>query len=99
LLIPIVDTIFAIIRRLLSHKSIFSGDRQHFHHRLMDLGLSSLQTVSIIYGFSLIFSALAIYSSQVRARTGYLLFGTSLLVLFGFTSVVVYLHQKKTNHI
>jgi UDP-GlcNAc:undecaprenyl-phosphate GlcNAc-1-phosphate transferase len=99
LLIPIFDTLFAIFRRLLRHKPIFAGDRQHFHHRLLDLGLSPLQTVSVIYFFSIILAVLAIYSSQVRARTGYLLFGTSLLVLFGFTSVVVYLHQKKTNHI
>lgn len=99
LLIPIFDTLFAIFRRFLRHKPIFEGDRQHFHHRLLDLGLSPIQTVSIIYLFSLILSVLAIYSSQVRARTGYLLFGVSLIILFGFTSVVVYLHQRKTNHI
>lgn len=99
LLIPIFDTLFAISRRLLHHKPIFSGDRQHFHHRLLDLGLSSLQAVSVIYAFSLVLSVLAIYSSQVRVRTGYILFGISLLILLSFTSVVVYLHQRKTNHI
>ena len=99
LLIPIFDTLFAILRRLLRRKSIFSGDRQHFHHRLIDLGLTSLQAVSVIYAFSLVLSVLAVYSTQVRARTGYILFGISLLILFSFTSVVVYLHQRKTNGI
>lgn len=99
LLIPIFDTLFAIVRRLWKHKSIFEGDRRHFHHRLIDLGLSPLQAVIFIYFLSLVLSVIAIFAVQARHRTGYLLFGGSLVFIFAVTSVVVYLHQKKTNHI
>lgn len=99
LLIPIFDTLFAIVRRLIRRRSIFEGDKRHFHHRLLDLGFSPKQAVLFIYLFSIVFSGLAIYASQVRNRTGYIIFGISLVLLFGVTSVIVYLHQKKTNHI
>ncbi len=49
LAIPLVDTSYVIIRRLLSGKSPFWGDRGHLHHRLLDnLGLSKSQ-VAIFY--------------------------------------------------
>jgi UDP-GlcNAc:undecaprenyl-phosphate GlcNAc-1-phosphate transferase len=98
-LVPIFDTLFAIVRRLIKKKSIFEGDRRHFHHRLLDLGLSPLQAVIFIYVLSAVLSVLAVYSSQVRNRTGYILLAISLVIISGVTATVVYLHQKKTNHI
>ncbi|HEW78408.1 MAG TPA: undecaprenyl/decaprenyl-phosphate alpha-N-acetylglucosaminyl 1-phosphate transferase, partial [Phycisphaerales bacterium] len=37
--IPILDTLFSMLRRFLERRSIFSPDRSHFHHRLLALGL------------------------------------------------------------
>ena len=39
LLIPIFDTFAAIIRRLIVGVSVFTPDREHLHHKLLDLGL------------------------------------------------------------
>jgi UDP-GlcNAc:undecaprenyl-phosphate GlcNAc-1-phosphate transferase len=47
--LPILDTGFAIIRRLLSGKKIHEADRGHFHHRLVDMGLSHKMSVAIMY--------------------------------------------------
>jgi UDP-GlcNAc:undecaprenyl-phosphate GlcNAc-1-phosphate transferase len=47
--LPIIDTILAIIRRILRGKSVFSGDREHIHHVLVSLGLSQKQAVYILY--------------------------------------------------
>jgi len=46
--VPLVDTGYVIIRRVLSGKSPFWGDRGHLHHRLLDLGWSKAQ-VAIFY--------------------------------------------------
>ncbi len=46
--VPLIDTIYTIIRRVLQHKSPVWGDRGHLHHRLLDFGLSKSQ-VSIFY--------------------------------------------------
>ena len=53
--LPIFDTIFAIIRRIIKGKSIkavFAPDKGHLHHRLMARGFSQKQSVLILYGLS-----------------------------------------------
>ena len=47
--VPIIDAFWIIIRRVSSGRSPFSADRGHFHHRLLDLGLSHRQAVLLIY--------------------------------------------------
>lgn len=49
LALPLFDTIFAILRRLASGKSPMTADRGHLHHRLVDMGLTQRQSVSVIY--------------------------------------------------
>lgn len=47
--LPIFDTLFAIIRRILTKKPIMVGDRGHIHHRLVDKGYSHKNAVLILY--------------------------------------------------
>lgn len=54
--VPITDTVYAMLRRVLNRKPISQADKHHLHHRLMQLGLSHRQTVLVIYGLALIFS-------------------------------------------
>lgn len=54
--VPITDTVYAMLRRILNKKPISQADKHHLHHRLMQLGLSHQQTVLAIYGLALIFS-------------------------------------------
>jgi UDP-N-acetylmuramyl pentapeptide phosphotransferase/UDP-N-acetylglucosamine-1-phosphate transferase len=58
--VPITDTVYAILRRLLNKKPIMQADKHHLHHRLMQLGLSHRQTVLVIYGLSLVFAFIAL---------------------------------------
>jgi UDP-GlcNAc:undecaprenyl-phosphate GlcNAc-1-phosphate transferase len=46
--VPLIDTGYTIVRRLLSGKSPVWGDRGHLHHRLLDAGMSKSQ-VAIFY--------------------------------------------------
>lgn len=57
--VPITDTFYAIVRRILNHQPITKPDKKHLHHRLMQLGLTHRQTVLVMYGLSLIFSFIA----------------------------------------
>ena len=55
LALPIFDTLFAIIRRIVkgkSFKAVFQADKGHLHHRLMKKGFSQRQAVAILYGAS-----------------------------------------------
>lgn len=53
--LPIFDTLFAIVRRVIKGKSIkaiLSPDKGHLHHRLMAKGYTQKQSVLILYGIS-----------------------------------------------
>jgi UDP-GlcNAc:undecaprenyl-phosphate GlcNAc-1-phosphate transferase len=50
--VPIFDTTFAIIRRIVTGRHPFSADRGHLHHRLIDMGFNKKQSVRILYAVS-----------------------------------------------
>lgn len=54
LVYPLIDTIRVFFLRAIKGVSPFTADRNHIHHRLIDLGLSHRQTVLIIYLFNLL---------------------------------------------
>jgi UDP-GlcNAc:undecaprenyl-phosphate GlcNAc-1-phosphate transferase len=52
LAIPILDALFAIVRRARKRRSVFHADKEHIHHRLMDLGHGHRQAVVVMYVWS-----------------------------------------------
>ena len=58
--LPIFDTGFAIIRRVLHHKPIMEPDRGHLHHRLLDAGFSQKKAVGILYTICLVLCVIAV---------------------------------------
>jgi UDP-GlcNAc:undecaprenyl-phosphate GlcNAc-1-phosphate transferase len=58
--LPIFDTIFAIIRRLLHGQNPMAPDRGHVHHRLIDMGLSQKQAVAVLYAISAVLGLSAV---------------------------------------
>jgi UDP-GlcNAc:undecaprenyl-phosphate GlcNAc-1-phosphate transferase len=63
LAVPLADTAFAFVRRILKGQSPFHADKGHFHHRLMATGLSQKQTVAVLYGVSAIMGLVAVLIS------------------------------------
>ena len=61
LAIPILDTLFAIIRRLLKKQPIFSPDKDHIHYQLINMNFSQRKTVLIIYFINILFSLASIF--------------------------------------
>ena len=59
LILPIIDTLFAIIRRTLNGKSIGEPDKEHIHHQLLKK-LSTKKTILVIYFAQMVFSAVTI---------------------------------------
>ena len=92
--LPILDTAFAIIRRCLSHKPIFSPDKGHIHHRLMAIGLSHRTTVFTIYGFSIVLGASAVLMSILTTAQGMLVMGLVMGVVFFAANRVGVLSRK-----
>ena len=88
LALPIFDTLFAIIRRLLSGKSIMQADRGHLHHRLLDLGLSQRQAVLVLYAITALFGVFAI-----------VLMKSSIWKIIAFVGIIAILMMLETRNV
>jgi UDP-GlcNAc:undecaprenyl-phosphate GlcNAc-1-phosphate transferase len=62
--VPIFDTCFAILRRILRGRSIMEADKGHLHHRLMDAGMGQKRSVLTLYGISGVMGVSAVLFSQ-----------------------------------
>jgi len=86
--LPVMETMISIIRRFLSGKPIFTADREHLHHKLMERGLSHRQVVVVLYGVSVSFalvSLVMLYPRRIILAVAlvsvFLLIGTMLYYL------------------
>ncbi|GAG82772.1 unnamed protein product, partial [marine sediment metagenome] len=62
LMIPIIDTAAAILRRVRQKRPIISADKEHIHHKLLDMGFSERHILGVIYGFCLYLSIVSVTS-------------------------------------
>lgn len=67
--LPILDTVISVVRRFLSGQPLFSADRQHIHHKLMERGLSHRQVVVLLYGVSAVCGLLSLFVLVPGQRT------------------------------
>src|SRR5262249_24186022 len=58
--LPIADTLLAMLRRGLRGRPMFSGDKEHIHHRLLALGLSHRSVVLVLYAVALALGGLSL---------------------------------------
>jgi UDP-GlcNAc:undecaprenyl-phosphate/decaprenyl-phosphate GlcNAc-1-phosphate transferase len=86
--VPISDTFFAIIRRLVNKKPLSAPDKSHLHHCLLRLGFSHQKTVLVIYAMSAIFGAAAMLFSMTTLW-GSVFIITILLLLIELTVEVI----------
>lgn len=91
--LPILDTTLAFLRRFLRNQSIFSADKQHIHHILLSKGLNQRKVVFMLYGISVVFTALAmllIFQKDVEAFLVIVVFSIVVFVIvskLGYTEM------------
>ena len=85
LAVPILDTLFAIIRRSLKGEKIYEGDACHIHHQLLNRNFSQRTTVLIIYFIDVLFaSASIIYILDTENKISYFAYGLLLIIVVLF---------------
>lgn len=84
LAIPILDTIFAIIRRTLKGESISTPDKFHIHHQLLNRNFSQRATVLAIYAMNLLFAFASIVYVLKDQKLGYIIYGILLMIVVLF---------------
>jgi len=89
--IPLIDTGYVIIKRILSGKSPVWGDRGHLHHRLLDAGLSKSQVALFYWGLTGILGIIAL-----NLNTGAKIYTMVGLAVF-LGGLIIWLTQKSKN--
>lgn len=59
--LPLADTLTSIVRRVLTGRNPFSADREHIHHKLIDMGFTQKETVSLLYSICGILGLVAVF--------------------------------------
>ncbi len=65
LIIPMFDTLRVFTLRTRAGKSPFIADRNHIHHRLLDIGLTHLQTTIILLFINILFIAMVFFLQDI----------------------------------
>ena len=92
LAVPILDTLFAILRRLVHHKKISDADKMHLHHQLLGMKFSHRNTVLIIYGLNILFAIASVFYILNEHISFYIRVGIYLFLL-----ILVFWFINKTN--
>src|SRR2546426_3305204 len=59
--LPILETSLSVVRRFISGRPVFTADREHIHHKLLQRGMSHRQVVIVLYGVSALFALLSLF--------------------------------------
>jgi UDP-GlcNAc:undecaprenyl-phosphate/decaprenyl-phosphate GlcNAc-1-phosphate transferase len=93
LFFPLLDTTWAIVRRVSKGRSIFAPDAEHIHHRLLQTGLSQKKVAYLIYGASALLGLLAAHF--VGQESYFLTLGVSVLAMALFFAEVLNRHRQR----
>jgi UDP-GlcNAc:undecaprenyl-phosphate/decaprenyl-phosphate GlcNAc-1-phosphate transferase len=79
--IPYADLMFAIVRRTRAGQPLMAADREHLHHRVLNIGHSYRQSVLIMYLWAALFSVTVVSLSVVHTRLFVFVVATVVAVL------------------
>lgn len=89
----ILDSVWAVLRRLYGRSSPFKADRRHLHHLLLDAGLSQRLAVLVLYLLSIIFGLVALASDSFAKLVTLIILIAAMMVI---TAILVYLSWRRS---
>jgi len=84
--LPVVDSLVVMVNRARGRRGLFKANRDHIHHRLLDLGFVHHESVIIIYSLQMVFvtsGVLLRYESNVLIAAVYLAFCVAVFAMIG----------------
>ena len=93
--LPILDTLFAIVRRMLNKKSILEPDTEHLHHRILAFGVSQKIASYVLYCISAIAGLLACLIISNKSALRFIILSAFIVLMALFYACVInWKHQK-----
>ncbi|MGN0065891.1 MAG: MraY family glycosyltransferase [Nocardioides sp.] len=88
LMVPMADLLLAVVRRTRAGRSPFSPDKQHLHHRLLEIGHSQRRAVYIMWMWAALLASAAVLVSLFRGPQVWIGLGVATAVTVGLTFVL-----------
>ena len=79
--VPILDLVFAVVRRASRRKALDVADKGHLHHRLMNLGHGHRRSVLILWAWTALLSGFVLYPVLTDENPSYLPFGMAAIAI------------------
>lgn len=97
LAIPIIDTLFALLRRKIKGQPMMKPDKLHIHHQLLNQHLTQVQAVLLLYLIDILFAAASIFNMLNNVTIGYILYIilAIIVILFILKTSIVFEHKSK----
>jgi len=95
LAIPIIDTLFAIIRRTLKGEPISKPDKLHLHHQLLSMGFGHRKTVLIIYIMNILFAIASIFYILKDRKLGIVIYVILFVIIVWLVTRTTIISSKK----
>jgi len=80
--LPILDTALAVVRRVVSGKNIFAGDRSHLYDQLVDRGMTVKQVVGLFYVLAIAAAIIGVALARIRLRYAVIVYGVLLIIIW-----------------
>lgn len=95
--IPILDTLLAILRRMIKGESIGTPDKEHLHHQLLKRTSSVKKTVLLIYFTNICFSIVSVLYSWGNTKSAMIIYAILMVITLFFIlkTDILYKHKKK----
>ncbi|GAB3021139.1 undecaprenyl-phosphate alpha-N-acetylglucosaminyl 1-phosphate transferase [Nocardioides flavus (ex Wang et al. 2016)] len=95
LMVPIVDLVLAVVRRTRAGRSPMSADKQHLHHRLLEIGHSQRRAVLIMWMWAATIAAGAVIVSLFDSTWVWWSLGSMLALTVTLTFVLPKVHRPR----
>jgi UDP-GlcNAc:undecaprenyl-phosphate/decaprenyl-phosphate GlcNAc-1-phosphate transferase len=83
--VPVLDTLWAIVRRATKRTGVATADKGHLHHRLMEMGHGQRRSVMILWAWTALLSAFVLYPVLTQSFVSYVPIGAAMLGLLLYT--------------
>jgi UDP-GlcNAc:undecaprenyl-phosphate/decaprenyl-phosphate GlcNAc-1-phosphate transferase len=95
LVVPIADLVLAVIRRTRAGRSPFAPDKQHLHHRLLEIGHSQRRAVLIMWMWAALVAGSTVVISLYTGPVMWMGIAAAAALTIGLTFVLPVLHRPR----
>ena len=95
--LPLIDALSTFLNRLWNRKSLFTGDRSHIHHILLDSGIVKWKVLLIFLSVSTLASSFGVFASIYSIEEHYQFYGFLTLWFFYFLLLKFPLTKSKND--